>query len=185
MVEVNAPPARRGVKLLVLEGDQSPPGLHMYLPELRSVRRITGNTLHGALLGTDFNYEDFLHLYGLSADAVLEKQMDQQLSERDVFVIDVIPGDENSGYNKIRSFIDQQWCVPLKIEFFAKDSTLRKALSVAPENVSLVNEHRVPMAFEMHDFEQDTRTKVSVESISINEPIKDSIFSLSDLRSGR
>lgn len=185
LVEVDAPPARRGVKLLVLEADQSPPGLHMYLPELRSVRRITGNTLHGALLGTDFNYEDFLHLYGLSADATLQKQADDQIAERDVFVTDVFPGDEDSGYSKIRSFIDQQWCVPLRVEFYAKDTSLRKTLNVSPDEVVPVKEHRVPMAFEMHDMEQDTRTKARIESIEINEPIKDSVFSLSHLRSGR
>ena len=184
LVEVDAPPARRGVKLLVLEADQSPPGLHMYLPELRSVRRITGKTLHGALLGTDFNYEDFLHLYGLSADATLQKQADERVAERDVFVSDVLPGDEDSGYSKIRSFIDQQWCVPLRVEFYAKDTSLRKVLDVSPDEVVLVNEHHVPMAFQMHDLEQDTRTKARIESIEINEPIKDSMFSLSHLRSG-
>lgn len=182
MAEVHAPPARRGVKLLVLEGDQSPPGMHMYLPELRSVRRITGNTLRGALLGTDFNYEDFLHLYGLSANAKLEKHPDEMLFDRNVIVTDVIPGDEQSGYSKIRGFIDQQWCVPLKIDFYAKDASLRKSLSVSIEKIEVVNEQHVPMEFEMHDFEQDTRTKVRIESLQINEPIKDSKFSLSYLR---
>ena len=40
LIQVTAPPARRGVSLLILQEDQSPPGLHMYLPELRSVRRV-------------------------------------------------------------------------------------------------------------------------------------------------
>ena len=185
LAEVHAPPARRGVKLLVLEGDQSPPGMHMYLPELRSVRRITGNTLRGALLGTDFNYEDFLHLYGLSANASLEKQADEVFAERKVFVTDVIPGDAESGYQKIRGFIDQQWCVPLKIDFYGKDSSLRKTLTVAIEEIQLIGGHHVPMVFEMLDFEQDTRTKVNVESVEINQAIKDSKFALSYLRSGR
>ena len=44
----------------------------MYLPELRSVRRVTGNTLSGTLLGTDFTYEDFLHIYGLAGAARLK-----------------------------------------------------------------------------------------------------------------
>ena len=56
---------------------------------------------------------------------------------------------------------------------------------VEADEVVPVKEHRVPMAFEMHDMEQDTRTKARIESIEINEPIKDSVFSLSHLRSGR
>ena len=185
LIDVIAPPARRGVKLLVLESDQSPPGLHMYLPELRSVRRITGNTLRGTLLGTDFNYEDFLYLYGLSTNATVEKHTSEIFAERKVFVINVIPGDEDSGYSKIRGFIDQEWCTPLKVEFYTSDSALRKTLKVSIQEIVNIKGHRIPMKLEMEDFEQDTRTKVSIESIAINEPIKDSKFSLSDLRSGR
>ena len=185
LIEVTAPPARRGVSLLILQEEQSPPGLHMYLPELRSVRRVTGNTLSGTLLGTDFTYEDFLHIYGLAGAASLNQQEDDEIEQREVFVIDMEPADEHSSYEMIRSCIDQQWCVPLKVEFYTHGVGLRKILRVDASAIKDVNGHHIPFELEMRDLKEDTRTRVTVESISINDEIKDSLFSLSHLRSGR
>ena len=184
LIQVTAPPARRGVSLLILQEDQSPPGLHMYLPELRSVRRVTGNTLSGTLLGTDFTYEDFLHIYGLAGAARLEQRKDEELNERQVFVVDMEPADEHSSYEMIRSYIDQRWCVPLKVEFYTKAANLRKTLNVDAGAIKDVNGHHIPIKLEMRDLVQDTRTQVTVESITVNDEIKDSLFSLSHLRSG-
>jgi hypothetical protein len=191
LVRVTAPPARLGIGLLILEEDQATPGLHMYLPELRSVRRISGNTLNGSLLGSDFNYEDFLYFYGLSKTSKIERKENAVVARRAVFVSDLIPQDENSSYTKIRTFIDQQWCVPLLVEFYARDSdqghaqNIEKTLTIDTEHVNEVDGYHIPQRFEMHDHRDDTRTAVVVESIEVNRPIREGKFSLSELRSGR
>ncbi|MEM7465322.1 MAG: outer membrane lipoprotein-sorting protein [Pseudomonadota bacterium] len=182
LIEVNAPLARRGVKLLVMEQDQMPPGLHMYLPELRNVRRVTGDTLSGTLLGSDFNYEDFLYLYGLSESPTIRGEATHKLFNREVFVIEIDPQDENSRYSKIRTFVDEQSCVPLKIDFYSTEGTLRKTLTVDPEKITTIANIHMPISFEMHDVQQDTRTVVTIESVKFDTPLKDSLFSLSGLR---
>ena len=170
LVRVTAPPARRGIGLLILEEDQATPGLHMYLPELRSVRRITGNMLNGSLLGSDFNYEDFLYFYGLSGTSKTIKKENAVVAGRDVYVSDLIPQDENSNYTRIRSFIDQQWCVPLLVEFYRPNSgnggdqnsarseglNLQKTLTIDPDYVKEVDGYHIPHRFEMHDHRDDT-----------------------------
>jgi len=191
LVRVTAPAARFGIGLLIIEEEQATPGLHMYLPELRSVRRISGNTLNGSLLGSDFNYEDFLYFYGLSNASKIERKENAVVAERDVFVSELIPQDENASYTKIRSFIDQQWCVPLIVEFYARDlgqglaQNIKKTLTIDTEYVNEVDGYHIPQRFEIYDHRDDTRTAVVVESVEVNHPIREGKFSLSDLRSGR
>lgn len=185
LVRVTNPPARVGVGLLILEEQQAAPSLHMYLPELRSVRRISGNTLNGSLLSSDFTYEDFLHLYGLTNASKIVRLENTMISDRDVYVSELTPKDKQSGYSKIRSFIDQQWCVPLQVDFYAKNKAIKKTLVVEPEDIQEVDGYRLPLKFSMKNLVDDTRTDVSIESIEINKPISDGKFSLSNLRSGR
>ena len=115
---------------------------------------------------------------------VLNQREDDEIEQRDVFVIDMEPADEHSSYEMIRSYIDQQWCVPLKVEFYTNGASLRKILRVDASAVKDVNGHHIPFALEMRDLAQDTRTQVTVEAITINDELKDSLFSLSHLRTG-
>lgn len=185
LVRVTNPPGRVGVGLLILEEQQAPPSLYMYLPELRSVRRISGNTLNGSLLASDFNYEDFLHLYGLTSAARMTRLEDNVVADRDVYVSELTPKDKHSGYSKIRSFIDQQWCVPLRVDFYAKNMEVKKSLSVKPADIEELDGYRLPLKFSMKNHLDDTRTDVSIESVEINKTISDGKFSLAHLRSGR
>lgn len=185
LVRVSNPPARAGVGLLILGQQQSAPSLHMYLPELRSVRRISGNTLNGSLLASDFTYEDFLHLYGLTSASKIVRLEDTQVAGRDVYVTELIPEDEQSGYSKIRSFIDSQWCVPLQVDFYARSSDIKKTLTVKPEEIKEIDSYRLPLKFSMKNFVDETHTDVTIDSIEINKSIPDGKFSLSNLRSGR
>ena len=60
LIEFSQPEDLRGASVLLLERKQ--PGerdMFMYLPELRTVKRITSRMVTGSMFGTDFSYEDF------------------------------------------------------------------------------------------------------------------------------
>ncbi len=131
MLHVYAPENLAGSAVLLREATQvREQGIYVYLPAVRRVRRVTGEFADGALLGSDFSYQDFKQLQngfdGL--DATLESR--QVLEQRPVFVLSFkpLPGSLSS-YSRIRSWVDQKTCVPLKVDFY-QGQTLSKQLHV-------------------------------------------------------
>ena len=57
----------RGSAFLAIEQDAGSPDMFLYTPEMRKVKRVTGQSGGGALFGTDFSYEDFARWQGLLA----------------------------------------------------------------------------------------------------------------------
>ena len=59
LIEFSLPDDLRGASVLLLERKPGERDMFMYLPELRSVKRITSRMVTGSMFGTDFSYEDF------------------------------------------------------------------------------------------------------------------------------
>jgi hypothetical protein len=184
LLRFREPPDMRGAGVLIIETEDDPE-MFLYMPELRRVRRITKHTVSGSLFGTDFTYEEFERLQGIVNDADRVRLPDAVASDRSVYVVEARPGGEKrSAHERVVSYVDQDRCVPVKVEFFEKGDRLRKRLTADPAAITREGETFVPRRYLMEDVRDGTETELIVEEIEVGARIPKSKLSLTALQMG-
>ena len=115
------PPDQKGTGFLIWDyaTEGKPDDLWLYLPSLRSVRRMTTRDQHDSFMGSDLTFAD-MGARRLDEDEhhlIFEGDCRPGLNEP-CFVIDSIPKEKNSPYGKKRFYISKKDWVPRKIEFY-------------------------------------------------------------------
>jgi len=179
------PPELRCAAVLVRE-KKPENDMFMFVPELGKVRRITNRMVSGNMMGTTFSYDDFSRLQGMISNLETERLADDQVSGHPVFVTQSRPT-PGSEYDSIRSLIDQETCVPLRVEFYPQGAEKpAKVLTVDRAKVSAKKSHWIPREIQLEDLAGSTSTRLVVEKLEINVPIDRKRFSETELlRRGR
>jgi hypothetical protein len=184
LVRLTAPTHQAGLAVLLIERETDEPEVHMYSPELRRERRITGGALAGPLLGTDFSYEDFAHFQQIATRGKVTRAEDAMLDDRPAYVLETSPDEDVSAYGRIRTYVDKEVCLPIRTEFFAPNGTLHKELLIDRAEIREVNGHRVPYRTTMIDHAQDSRSVLELTGVTIDSNLPDHLFTPAGLRKG-
>ena len=175
------PPELRGASVLVIE-KKPQNDMFMFLPELGKTRRITTQMVQGNMLGTDYSYEDFQRLQGMLTSLESKRLPDEMLAGRKAFVTDSVPADPTSEYSRIRTWVDQETCVPLQVEFFTNDSPDPvKRMTTKHESVSKEKTGWIPREVAMKDLRTETATTIKIEKLQVGVPIDRKHFSQAEL----
>ena len=180
------PPELRGAAVLVIE-KKPQNDMFMFLPELGKSRRITSQMVQGNMMGTDFSYEDFQRLQGLLTNLDSKRMPDETVAERPAYLTESTPSDPSSEYSLVRSWVDQETCVPLQVELFIKGSDEpAKRLTMNPKAFSKEKTGVFPREIAMNDLRTETSTTIVVEKLKVSVPIERKRFSAAELdRQGR
>ena len=170
----------RGARFLVIQKDPQN-DMYIYMPSLFKVRKITSKNISNSMLGTDFSYEDFERMQSVMIDMKSEQKPDEVLDGRPVYVVISHPG-ENSGYEKINSYIDIETCVTLKTEMFEHGGKLRKTLIVNPETIRQTGSIHVPTEVVIKDLRDKTKTTMIIDEVRIDVPLEDDLFDPTQLK---
>jgi len=99
----------------------------LYLPALSRVKRISTSNKSGPFMGSEFSYED------ISSQEVDEYtytwNRDETLDGVEMYVIERVPVDKNSGYTKLITWIDREHFRTMKVEFYDRKASLMKTLT--------------------------------------------------------
>lgn len=99
----------------------------LYLPALSRVKRISTSNKSGPFMGSEFSYED------ISSQEVDEYTYtwirDETLDGVEMYVIERVPVDKNSGYTKLITWIDREHFRTMKVEFYDRKGSLMKTLT--------------------------------------------------------
>lgn len=99
----------------------------LYLPALSRVKRISTSNKSGPFMGSEFSYED------ISSQEVEEYTYtwirDEPLDGLDMYVIERVPVDKNSGYTKLVTWVDKEYFRTMKVEFYDRKGALMKTLT--------------------------------------------------------
>ena len=184
LVRVEAPPDERDTAFLVIEREGSN-DMFTYLPELRTVRRITSRTVSGSFFGTDFSYEDMLELQSVSKHAKIERKPDGELAGRPVYVLASTPApDSGSAYARVVSYVDRESCVPLRAELFGKPTQIAKEMTIAWEDVEKRGERWVPKKVSVRNLEKESTSTLVVEKLELDPDLPDALFTQGQLAKG-
>jgi hypothetical protein len=186
LVRVEAPADERDSAFLFLEREDGENDLFTYLPELRTVRRISNRSVSGSFFGTDFSYEDVVELQGEAKHARIDLLPDEELDGRRVRVLQAVPSDASgSSYSRVVSRIDAETCAVLQVEMTGKSDKLVKEMRVAWADVEQDGERWRPRKVLIRDLEKQTETRLELGKGDWNADVPDRLFNQGELAKGR
>jgi hypothetical protein len=187
LVRVIEPLDDKGVAVLINDNAETNVVSYMtYSPKIQRVRRVTGESFFGSILGTDFTYEDFSYFYRVDEREEVVRVEDSDVDGDAAYVLETARPDDNSHYSLIRFYVDKEFCLPVRTDFFAPNGDLRKQLVVERSEIQMVDDHWVPFRTTMSDLKLNTHTVFIVEEVAIDPELREGLFEVSSLRdSGR
>jgi hypothetical protein len=180
LMHFSEPADIRGARFLIIENTPQN-DMYMYMPGLFKVRKITSKRISSSILGTDFSYEDYERLHGVFTNMRSEQYPDEVLEGRPVHVINSYP-EGDSGYEKIKTYIDTETCVALKTELFENNHQLRKMLTVNPSDIKKEGTIHVPRILLMQDLRDKTETRMVIQEIKTDAVLEDDLFDPAQLK---
>ena len=154
----------------------------IYLPALRTVRRIAGAEGSKSFMGTDADYDDL-------ETRKIEQDTHTLLGEETVdsyqcWKVESVPVDpKSSRYSKKIAYIDKGTSVPVKAEMYDKKGKLLKVLHV--ETLEQKQDYWIPMKSKLTNVQTNHSTVLEILKIEIDKPINDQLFTQNFLNTGR
>ena len=169
------PMAMRGSSYLLLQkgGKEE---VYFWLPAADRPLRITGENTAEPLWGTDFSYGEIKQVLGLLALGDSSLAPAAKLNDRAVWVVDTKTSVAESGYTRVRSYIDQESCTLLKSEFIDKTDKPRKVLEADVAMLMQVDRYWTVLGYTMRDLKAGSRTELSLSEFSIDEKLPERLF---------
>ncbi len=172
------PPDQKGTGFLIwdysIEG--KPDDLWLYLPSLRSVRRMTTRDQNDSFMGSDLTFAD-MGARRLDEDEhqmVFDKPGVCRGLNEPCYVVDSIPKEQDSPYGKKRYFISRKDWVARKVEFY--DRTM-KPLKLQLTSWQKVGDVLVWKRSEITNVQSKHKTIFEITDVKNDTGLEDSRFS--------
>lgn len=150
--------------------------VYFYLPGADRSLRITGQNMSEPLWGTDFSYGEIKQVLGLLAVGETRRLDDVEVSGRPTHVLETLTKVEETGYQKVVSYVDRKACVLLKSEFFAKGDKPRKVLDADLGTLLQADKYWTVLGYTMADNVRGTKTRLNLTDLSFDERLPERLF---------
>ncbi len=154
----------------------------IYLPSLRTVRRIAGAEGAKSFMGTDADYDDL-------ETRKIEQDTHTLLGEEAVdsyqcWKVESVPVDpKSSRYSKKIAYIDKATSVPVKAEMYDKKGKLLKVLHI--KKLEQKEGYWIPMKTQLKNVQTNHATVLEILKIEIDKPVNEKLFTQNFLNTGR
>lgn len=178
VLRFNTPPEVKGVALLVVNHPDRASDQWMWTPAIERDRRIALQDRSTRFFGTDFSFEDLEErdVSQFEYSMLGEEAVDGAPCWR----IQSIPRDgKASQYTRSIVWIRKDNYTPARIESYIKDQAVRRMSYSDIQNVQGIWTARV---LEMSDLRRGSRTRLTLDKLEYNVPLKDEEFTLQALR---
>lgn len=117
----------RGTAVLTHSHNDGSDDQWIYLPAIKRVKRIAGNSRSGPFMGSEFAYEDLASQE--LAKYTYEYLRDDSCDGARCYVIERTPAETTSGYSRQLVWIDHEELRPWRVEYYDRKNALLKVLS--------------------------------------------------------
>jgi hypothetical protein len=177
-----SPSTVKNTRFLQVQNEGSSDSKWIYLPALRTVRRIASSEGSKSFMGSDATYDD-LETRDVDRD-IHEYLGDKTINGYDCYIVKSSAKDSSdSQYSYRLSYIDKNSFVPIRVEMFDKSENLYKILNV--EKLEQINNYWIPMVNSMKNVQSGHSTVLTILKIEVDNPLSDKIFTSSFLKTGR
>lgn len=177
LVRMKSPEELAGAGVLVIGLGERVPGVYVYLPAVGEARRVIGTEDVGRIVGGAIPVEELRRIVELSDRAELRLVEETQLAGRRVWVVEARPTDAAPD-ERIVALVDQEYCLPLRLQVFEAGERLRARIEVDPGLVTRAAETWSPRRLVVEDLAARTRTTLTVESLEVDIPLAPSLFTV-------
>lgn len=153
----------------------------LYLPALKKVRRISGSSKSDYFMGTDFTYDDM-------GDRSVDEDNHKLLHEEEIdsvkcWVLESIPKDKDYMYSKVVKWIRQDALIPVKVEFYDRQTNLLKILTIS--DIKKQDGFWTAFKMEMDNIQEKHKTILEIKDMHYDIGLKDNLFRVTTLERGR
>lgn len=155
----------------------------IYMPSLRSTRRIAASEGDKSFMGSDATYDDL-------SDRELDDYEYELLAESETkgqwttYKVECTPKPTtDSQYSKLITWIDHETYVPVYTEMYDKDGELLKELEV--KDLQNINGYWTPMVDELRNVQTGHSTKLTIQQIKTDLNLPARIFTTNFLNTGK
>lgn len=177
MLRVEAPQGFAGAAYLIRQSDDYlRDGMYLWLPSVKRVRRVTGTFADGGLLGTNFSYSDFRQIQNSFDGSTATLEGPDVLDRRDVNIVSFAPAKgEESSFGRVRAWIDQETCVPLKMDVL-ENGVVHKRLTVDHHAVQKAGGVWYPSVVLAENLKEGTKSTMRVVKVTTGAPVSKGYF---------
>lgn len=152
----------------------------LYLPALKSSRRISGSSKNDYFMGSDLTYND---MGGRSLDEDTHTFLrEEKVDGQNCWVVQSVPKTKGSMYSKMISYVNKDNKIIVKAEFFDLHKKLLKILQVT--NAQKVQGFWTAQKTVVENVQNKHKTILEVKEIKYNLGLSDSMFRVSTLERG-
>lgn len=180
-----SPASVKDTRFLQKENKDADDDKWIYLPSLRTTRRIASSDGSKPFVGTDFSYDD------LSTREVDEDTHELLREETkgafDCYVVKSTPVDpKDSQYLYRVSWVDKKTWIPIFIELYDKKGNLEKTSEIKRIEQKTGNStYNIPMEQIMTNVQTGHSTSLKIVNIEVDKPLADGYFTPNFLNTGR
>ncbi|QTQ12000.1 outer membrane lipoprotein-sorting protein [Treponema parvum] len=180
-----SPAAVKDTRFLQKENKNADDDKWIYLPALRSTRRVASSEGDKSFVGTDFTYDDM-------STREVEEDTHELLKESetkngfDCYVVKSVPLDKNNQYLYRISWVDKKTMIPVYIEMYDKKEKLQKINTIKSiEERTGDKTYNIPMEMQMDNVQTGHSTTLKILNIEVDKPLVEGYFSPNFLNTGR
>ena len=177
-----APASVKNTRFLQVENKNGPDDKWIYLPTLKSTRRVNSSEGSKSFMGTDATYDDL-------TTRTIDQDTHELLKEEtkngyECWNIKSTPVDKGSSQYAYRiTWIDKNTMLPIYTEMYDKKNTLVKKLTV--EKIENIQGYNIPMGDLLENVQTGHSTRLTISKIEVNKNIPDRVFTQSFLDTGK
>ncbi|WP_417445623.1 outer membrane lipoprotein-sorting protein [Kangiella sp.] len=154
----------------------------LFLPALKRVKRISSSNKSGPWMGSEFAYEDLSSFEVEKYDYKFLR--DDELNGEKMFVVEMVPTYNNSGYSKTIAWIDQEHYRVHRIEFFDQKNDKFKELNMS-EFKQYMDKYWRAHRQEMENVQTGKSTTIIWKDYEFNVGLSEDDFNKSSLKRAR
>ena len=178
----------KGTRFLQITNKKGPDEKHIYLPALKSVRRVNSSEGSKAFMGSDASYDD-LTTRNVSQDEHQYLREEQKKVEGgktyDCYVIKEIPIDKKgTQYNYRMVWVDKKTMYPIHTEMYDKNDKLIKVLEVL--DIQKIQGYDMPMVNKLTNVQTGHSTTLKIAKVvALDTEIPERYFTQNFLTTGK
>lgn len=184
-----SPATVKGTRFLVKENEGKDDDKWIYLPSLKTTRRVAASDGEKPFVGTDFSYDDMSSRKVEDDNHKLLKESEDKGNFKDLYVVESIPKDpKSSQYSKRISWVTKDSWIPTYIELYDKKGSLLKVneiKSIQKMPGSNGRTYNIPTENVMTNVQKDHASIMKLGGIKVDQPLADRYFTTDFLNTGK
>lgn len=144
----------------------------IYLPALKRVKRISSGGKGDSFMGSDFSYDDLGERHPDKDEHRIIGN--DKIGGEECWVIESKPRDSSYSYSRTVSWISKTAPIGFRRDYYDKRDQLLKTLVI--QQTQVIDGFLMITQTEMHNVQNDHRTKMSFTSLEVNKGIREELF---------